>query len=86
MYGLPFIELDKATQFFHAQDSFRQRKPCAQFFGKTHPAFAFSPDNGNKRGGYVRCLLIHVQDSRHDILLAEHVGEVFQIVERKIPN
>ena len=29
---------------------------------------------------YVRCLLVHVQDCRHDILLAECVSEVFQIV------
>ena len=29
---------------------------------------------------YVWCLLVHVQDCRHDILPAECVGKVFQIV------
>lgn len=43
-------------------------------------ALALSPDDRYKGGVYVRCLLVHVQDCRHDILPAECVGKVFQVV------
>ena len=43
-------------------------------------ALALSLDYRYKGGVYVRCLLIHVQDCLHDILPAECVGKVFEIV------
>ena len=43
-------------------------------------ALALSLDYRDKSGVYVRCLLVHVQDCRHDILPAECIGKVFQIV------
>ena len=43
-------------------------------------ALALSSDYRYQGGMYVRCLLVHVQDCRHDILPAECVGKVFQVV------
>ena len=43
-------------------------------------ALALSLDYRYKGGVYMRCLLVHVQDCRHDILSAEGIGKVFQIV------
>ena len=36
--------------------------------------------NRGERNVYMRCFLVPVQVSRHDVLLSERVGEVFQIV------
>ena len=43
-------------------------------------ALALSLDYRYKGGVYMRCLLVHVQDCRHDILSTEGIGKVFQIV------
>lgn len=44
------------------------------------PALALSLDDGDERNVYVQRFLVPVQVSRHDVLLSERVGEVFQIV------
>ena len=44
------------------------------------PALALSLDDWDKRDVYVRRFLVPVKMSRHDVLLAEHEGEVSQIV------
>ena len=44
------------------------------------PALSLSLDDGDECDVYVRRFLVPVQVSRHDVLLSERVGEVFQIV------
>lgn len=55
---------------------------CVRLLSSVPPfsALSLSLDDGNERNVYVRRFLVPVQVSRHDVLLSECVGEVFQIV------
>ena len=44
------------------------------------PALALSLDDGDECNVYVRRFLVPMQVRRHDVLLSERVGKVFQIV------